>query len=261
MADQGRVRVFGIRKAIEAPLLEAIGESTDLEIAESSEDDADLYLIDSCSYRSEDVLSEVEQAAAGRSVPRVVLSVPGADAAPVGSFPAEVAVREAAAIDVAAPWVVLRCAVFGQEFAWSYRYEAGGALYSAWQPGGAAWLDVADVVAVITKLSRSPDRWNSAYVLTGPAVVPSTEACELLTEVHERPLLYVPIDEDIHRQAMERAGFDAAYSRQRASYMFWTTGDGRTDATEVVPDALGRPATPLGSYLADAARAGLAVTT
>jgi hypothetical protein len=128
------IRIFpvGLRTSLRQAVRDAVHSSLVLDIAESA-DEADLVLLDGCAYPEATVPANLAE------VPLVVLSVLAAGQAPAGSFPAEVAAREAAAIEAAGRWCVLRCAAFGEELAWSTRYETAGALYTAWQPDGAPW--------------------------------------------------------------------------------------------------------------------------
>ncbi|WP_239647545.1 Rossmann-fold NAD(P)-binding domain-containing protein [Nocardiopsis baichengensis] len=190
-------------------------------------------------------------------VPLVVLSVAAADRAPAGSFAAEAAAREAAAVAGADRWCVLRCAAFGEELAWNTRYTAEGGLMTAWRPGGAPWVAAADVVALVARLASAPERWNAAYDVTGPERVPMDRVCNLLHDLHGRPLHYVHLEPEALASGMEQAGFDPAFAARRADYMSWTTSGPCREVSPVLADALGRPATPLSDYLVRSARSGL----
>lgn len=219
---------------------------------------ADLVLVDAPGFDTDEEFAAEVDALADRSVPRVVLSVPQPDGAAPTPYGAKVASREADAVAGADTWCVLRCAPFGQELAWNCRYETAGALYTAWQPGGAAWVDVHDVLAVVEKLMAESARWSSTYEVTGPAVVPMTEVCELLQDLHDRPMFYVWIEEDVLCSAMRQVGFDPDYAERLADYMVWTTSEPCRTVSPVVEQALGRPPRALGEYLVSAARSSVA---
>lgn len=246
------IKVFPceLRTSIRQGMLDAVAGSSVLDIAPSA-DEADLLVMDGCAHDEDRTPASLPE------VPLVVLSVLAAAHAPAGSFPAEIARREAAAIESADRWCVLRCAAFGEELAWTIRYETAGALYTAWQPDGAPWVSAADVVELIEKLATQ-DRWNAAYDVTGPAPVSMQEVCDLLYGLHERQLPYVRLDEDALSSAMEQVGFDPEYAARRASYMVWTTSERCRIVSPVLEQALGRPPTPLAEYLVAAARSSLA---
>lgn len=245
----------GLRRTV----LGALRGSPALELAESAAD-ADLVLVDACSFDHDDGLADLAAVVGHRPVPRVVLSVPHADEAPPASFSGQVAAREAAAVSGVSEWCVLRCAAFGQELAWNCRYETAGALYTAWQPEGAPWVDAGDVVDLIEKLMTSRNRWKAAYEVTGPAVVSMRKACETLYALHDRSMLYVRLEEDVLRSAMEQVGFDAAYAARRAGHMVWTTSETCRKVSPVLEQALGRPPRALEDYLVTAARSYLAMS-
>lgn len=249
----------GLRRAVRRAVLDALRRSPTLEPTESASD-ADLILVDACSFDHDDVLADLAARVGNRPVPRVVLSVPHADEVPPASFPAQVAAREATAVSGVSEWCVLRCAAFGQELAWNCRYETGGALYTAWQPEGAPWVDADDVVDLIEKLMTSRNRWKTAYEVTGPAVVSMRQACETLRALHDRSVLYVRLDEDMLRSAMEQVGFDSAYAARSASYMVWTTSDTCRTVSPVLEQALGRTPRALEDYLVTTARSYLAMS-
>lgn len=259
MADEKfRVFPFGLRTALRAPLLDAIARSGSLDAVDSVPD-ADLVLIDGCSYHEDEALAAL-RLDEHPGTARVVLSVPAAAEAPDGSFAREVAAREAALIAEAERWCVLRCAAFGEELAWSTRYETGGALYTAWQPEGTAWVAASDVVALVERLASADDRWGSAFDVTGPVVVPLPEACELLRELHGRPMPYVQLSEEALADAMAQVGFEPEYAAQRAGYMVWTTSERCRAVSPVLERALGRPPLAPADYLVEAARSSVAAS-
>ncbi|MBB5998376.1 hypothetical protein [Streptomonospora salina] len=241
---------MGLRESVRGGLLDAVAASTRLELAPDA-DEADLIVVDVCSYAAMDPLVN------RRALPLVVLSLLAADRGPSGSFAAEVAARESAVVETAERWCVLRCAAFGEELAWNTRYAMDGQLPTAWQPEGAPWVGVADVVELIGELASLPDRWNAAYDVTGPATVPMREACDLLHGLYGRSLLYVRLDEDVFASSMEQAGFAPVFAARRAGYMVWTTSEQCRSVSPVLAQALGRPPTPLSDYLVRYARYSL----
>lgn len=243
----------GKRKTVTA----AIEESSSFEPVESQAE-ADLVLVDAPGFDTDEEFADLTATLDDRSVPRIVLSVPGVDTAQPASFGATVARREAAAVAGADRWCVLRCAPFGQELAWNCRYETAGALYTAWQPDGAPWVDVHDVLDVVGRLMAEPRRWSNAYEVTGPSVVPVSEACEVLRALHDRPMLYVWIEEDVLCSAMRQVGFDPAYAERLANYMVWTTSGPCRTVSSMVEQALGRPPRALEDYLVTTARSYVA---
>ncbi|MBB0228890.1 hypothetical protein FOE67_05020 [Streptomyces calidiresistens] len=238
-------------------MADAIRRSPILDAVESPAE-ADAILVDGCFHEAEG--GGPPSPAQFPGIPWIVLSVPAGDRAPGGSFAAEVAGREAALIGETERWCVLRCAAFGEELAWSTRYETAGALYTAWQPEGAPWVAVADVVSLVERVLVSNDRWGSAFDVTGPAVVSLPSACEMLEEVHGRPVPYVQLDEGTLAEAMEQVGFDPRYAAERAGYMVWTTSEPCRALSPVLEHALGRPPAALADYLVTAARSSIAVS-
>ncbi|MCO1574614.1 hypothetical protein M8C13_02430 [Crossiella sp. SN42] len=220
--------------------------------------EAEVVLIDAATFEPGDLVAEFAASLPECGLPTFVLSVRNAAQAPPGSFPALVAAREAAVIEGAADWCVLRCAPLGQELAWNSRYETGGAMYTAWQSAGAPWVDAADVLDLVVRLAEEPARRQAAYEVTGPAVVSMKQACELLGDLHGRPLVYVGLDEEMLASAMTQVGFDPTSAAHRAGYMTWCTSAGNREVSPVLAGALGRPARPLADYLVQAARACLA---
>jgi uncharacterized protein YbjT (DUF2867 family) len=243
-----KIHPVGLRESITNGLLAAVAGSASLDLAASAAD-ADLVLLDACSYR--DLPARLPD------LPTVVLSARAVDQA-AGSFASEVAAREAAVIGAAGRWCVLRCAPFGEELAFNARYENEGMLYTAWQPEGAPWVSVADVVELIGQLASDPGRWQAAYDLTGPEVVSIDDACAMLHDLRDRPLRYVRIDEDALADVMRQVGCDAVFAARRAGYMVWATSRGCRAPSPLLAQALGRPPTPLTDYLVAAARSSLA---
>lgn len=245
-----KVFFAGVRQSVLGEMLSAAASSDLLEPVPSA-DRADLIVHDACSYDDADL------SVPRPDIPVVVLSLSGADRARPGSFPAEVAARESAAVAGSECWCVLRCAAFGEELAWNTRYAVEGQLMTAWLPEGAPWLAAADVVDLISELSGARDRWWAAYDVTGPATVPMAQACELLHDLHGRPLHYVQLEQEVLSSSMEQAGFDALFAKRRAEYMVWTTSDARRVPSPVLSEALDHPPTPLAQYLLRSARSSL----
>lgn len=247
-----RKKVFltGARESIRGEILNAVASSDLLEPASSAEE-ADLVLRDVCSY------DDAAPATARPGVPVVVLSLLGVDRARAGSFPAEVAARESAVVNEADRWCVLRCSAFGEELAWNTRYAAEGQLMTAWRPEGAPWLAAADVVDLVGKLAGSREHWHAAYDVTGPATVPMSRVCDLLHDLHGRPLHYVRLEQDVLSASMAKVGFDPVFAARRAEYMVWTTSGTRREPSPLLSQALGRPPTSLSQYLLRSARSSL----
>lgn len=259
MSDEvSRVLLRGLRRSIHQPLRSAVAAMPGFSLADTP-GKADVVVLDACGYEWDEPFRELLADARGAALPRIVLSVPGAGDGQEGSFVAEIAEREAAAGSGEARTCALRCSAFGQELAWSAPYETAGALYTAWQPEGAPWVDVADVAGLIALVASADRHWGTAYDVAGPEVLSMEKVCELLADLHDRPVQYVHLTADAHRSAMEQVGFDARHARQRSDYMEWTTSEPCRRLSPVLADALGRPPRRLDDYLVGAARSALAL--
>ncbi|RZQ66062.1 hypothetical protein [Amycolatopsis suaedae] len=243
------VHVAGVRPALRAVLDTAIAGSPLLTAADGPAG-ADVVLADACAPAWAGVAGVPDEVAV------VLLSVPGSllDGAEPATFGGRIAEREAEVTGRSGDWCVLRCAAFGQELAMGARFVNAGAVYAAWQPGGAPWVDAADVVAVLGEVVRSGEHWGRVHELTGPEVVPVTPACATFAEVYGSPVIFVQIDQDMQRVTMIRSDYDGDYAAERASYMFGVTAEPARRVSPVVAELLGRPARGLGDYLVDTAR-------
>ncbi|RZQ62514.1 hypothetical protein [Amycolatopsis suaedae] len=246
MTSVSSVYALGLRESLRGPVAEAIAATPSLREA-AGLGDADVVLADLCAPDPATLETDFGTAR------RVLLSIPKAGEADAGTFPAQVAAREAAFASAGGDWCILRCAAFGQELAWGSRFINAGTIYAAWQPGGAPWVDVSDVVALVATLVESGDRWGAAYDVTGPEVVPVARAFGEFTALGKGPVLHVQLDEDMQRVSMTRSDYDARYAAERAGYMVWVTGERNRAVSPVLEKALGRPPRQLGDYLADAA--------
>lgn len=235
------VHIASIRSALSHDLKSALQSSSFFELAKDMAE-ADLVIID--------VVDDQDAIDLAAQIPPSALCVVLSTALEAQHDGAIRADENAVIETLQGAWLILRCAPFGQELLTSLRYLYNETIFTSWGPGGAAWIDLHDVVAVMEVAVNDPARRNVAYDLTGPGVVDIEQICRLIEQCLNSPVFYVELDEEQHIQAMARAGLSETYARRRIRYMHQTTQDGhRAQATETVRRALGRPPRPLKDYL------------
>ena len=80
-----------------------------------------------------------------------------------------------------------------------------GVVYSSAGDGRVSMVDPRDVAAVAAALLTRPVEPGD-YLLTGPEALSYTELADGFTRVLDRPVTYVPIDDDAFRQALRGVG-------------------------------------------------------
>lgn len=218
---------------------------------------ADLALIDTCWLEENYTLDEPPAFLSQTNVPKIIISMASVERATSDSLPSRIASWEKYLTTDSRDWCVLRPAAFGQELAWSCRYLMGDGLYMSWNPNGAPWVDVGDLIDFMGVLMESPKHWNAAYDVTGPDVVTLADACTHLYTLNNRDVFYVPIDKKSQVSGIEKSGHSSHYATLRADYMDWTTSEVCRSVSPLLAEALGRPATPLSDYFIHAVRAGM----
>ncbi|WGH84469.1 MULTISPECIES: hypothetical protein [Auritidibacter] len=237
------VHIASVRSALHHHLILELQSSTVFELTEDATR-SDVVIID--------VVDGQDTTDLAARIPRTALCVVLSTAQGAQDHDATRADEHTALETLQGPWLILRCAPFGQELLTSLRYLYNETIFTSWGPGGAAWLDLHDVVAVMEAAVGDTTRRNVAYDLTGPEVLNMEQVCHLIEQHINSSVFYVELDEDQHVQAMARTGLSETYARRRAQYMHLTTQDGyRAQPTETILRALGRQPRPLRDYLLD----------
>ena len=117
-------------------------------------------------------------------------------------------------------------------------------------------IDARDVAAVAAEIAASPDgHAGKEYWPTGPEVLSSAQAAEVLSKVLGRTITFNPISYEEQKQAMIRVGLPEAVAEDNAKAVSMMA-DGDCDyVTDDVPSLLGRPARSFERFATDFARA------
>lgn len=148
------------------------------------------------------------------------------------------------------PATVLRPSMFMDNLLASAPTVQQGALYSTTEDHGLSWIDPADIAAVAAVALRDPSYAGRTLTLTGPEVLTYGDVAAKLSGALGREVAYVQIDDDAFRGSLTAAGLPAwvveAYVEMSARAV---RGDVYAVVTDDVPQALGRPAGSLDSWI------------
>lgn len=152
------------------------------------------------------------------------------------------------------PHTILRAAFFAQNLATAYRTDIRehDRLRLPAGQGRTSFVDTRDVGAVGALALRDPAAHAGAkHVLTGPAALGYADVASLLSAQLGRPIRYQPIGLLTYRRELLAAGTASDYVNVQLLINVIAGLGLAGRVTDTIPRLLGRPATPLATYLAD----------
>jgi uncharacterized protein YbjT (DUF2867 family) len=118
--------------------------------------------------------------------------------------------------------------------------------------GRVSFVDARDVAAVASRVLVDPGAHPAGpRTLTGPAALDFAQAAALLSDELGRPIRYEPCSLLDRRRALREQGADPAYVRVQLVIDVTTRLGLAQRVTRGVEEVLGRPATPLASFVHD----------
>ncbi len=151
-------------------------------------------------------------------------------------------------------WTFLRPSYFAQNLETAFRSDIRdrGELRLAAGRGRTSFVDTRDVAAVAALALADPSAHaGRAHVLTGPAALTFHEVASLLSAELGRPVHYRPRSLPARRRELLRQGFPADYATVQVVIDLVARAGLAARVTDTVERLLGRPATPLTTYLHD----------
>jgi len=148
----------------------------------------------------------------------------------------------------------LRPAYFAQNLLTAFGQElrAQSRLRLACGRGRVSFVDTRDVAAVAARVLADPDAHPAGpLTLTGPEALEFSQAAALLSDELGRRISYEPCSLLARRRALQEQGADPAYVRVQLVIDVTTRLGLAERVTSGVEDVLGRPATPLSTFLHD----------
>lgn len=155
----------------------------------------------------------VEAAVSGKAERVVKLSVWRADEqlTPIARLhrPAEVMLERSGLA-----WTFLRPNFYMQNFSrlMAGRIRADGTLAQLAVKAPISFVDVRDVARVAARVLTSDAHAGKTYALSGPAALTYDDAAQVLSQVLERPVRYVPLSADEARETMADNGLSSFYT-------------------------------------------------
>lgn len=129
--------------------------------------------------------------------------------------------------------------------------KAQSAIYAPLGKGRVCYIDARDIGEVAAAVAASP-RWDGQTLeLTGPAAFSYADLAAAMTELLGRPIGYVDVPPAAARDAMLAAQLPAWLVEDLLVLSSFYAADAASKPTPTVASVLGRPATPLSTFLAD----------
>lgn len=150
-------------------------------------------------------------------------------------------------------WTMLRPGFFAQNLETAYLADVqdDDRLYVPAGDGLVAFVDTVDVGAVAAAALADPaTHVGAAHHLTGPAAISFHDLAVLLTDIIGRPIRYEPATVLGYAAHLRRRGLVPAQVAVQTLLHVGLRGGDAEDVTTDVADVLGRPATPIESYVA-----------
>ncbi len=151
-------------------------------------------------------------------------------------------------------WTFLRPAFFAQNLQTAYRDDIRDhdAIRVPAGLGRTSFVDTRDVAAVAALVLGDPGpHVGAAYTLTGPGALNYHQVASLLSVELGRPITYQPPTLLAYRRTLLRHGFPGSYVTVQLLINLIARVGLAAHITDTVPRLLGRPATPLATYLHD----------
>lgn len=127
-----------------------------------------------------------------------------------------------------------------------------GRVYSASGDGRIPFIDTRDIAAVAAEVLTSGGHGGRTYTLTGPEAVSYGEVTEVLAEVLNRDLEYVPESEDEAWRRLRDAGMHTWRVAALLAIAAYQRAGGPTErTTDDVERITGRPATDVRTFAED----------
>ncbi|MEM8964414.1 MAG: NAD(P)H-binding protein [Acidobacteriota bacterium] len=150
-------------------------------------------------------------------------------------------------------WTFLRPPWFFQNFTTGYFAPmlGMGAIALPFGAGPSGWVDVRDLAAMTVEALLTDDHVDQIYTPTGPRTVTIGEIAAAFAGAIERPIGYVPLDDDAYVNGARAMGMSDMEAHGTLALMA-KTRDGHTDeATNDVERVIGRAPISLEQFASD----------
>jgi uncharacterized protein YbjT (DUF2867 family) len=148
--------------------------------------------------------------AAGRAGIRhlVASSILGADPGSPARFIRHHGLADAHLQESGVPWTILRPNMYMHNVTamWPPAIGPDGNYYAPAGEARISMVDARDIAALAARVLTEDGHAGKAYDVTGPQALSTAECCDLLAGHMNRPVSYVPVDDDTARAAMLGAG-------------------------------------------------------
>lgn len=147
----------------------------------------------------------------------------------------------------------LRPSFFMQNLSTTHRaaLQARAELFVPAGRGRTSFIDARDVAAVAARALVQKGHGNAAYELTGPEALSYYEVADVFTEVLGRPITYASPSLLAYALRMYRQGHPLGFVLVTTGIYAVVRFGGAARVTPEVERLLGRPATPLRTFVAD----------
>jgi (4-alkanoyl-5-oxo-2,5-dihydrofuran-3-yl)methyl phosphate reductase len=140
-------------------------------------------------------------------------------------------------------WTVVRPGGFmSNALHWRETVRTQGKVFSNYGDGKLPSVHPRDIAAVAVRaLTSSGHEWKT-YHLTGPEALSVGEQVEILSEVLDRRIEYVPITDDVARKGMEKAGMPTLLIDALIPFAAFIRSGRAAEVLPTVEEVTGRPA-------------------
>ncbi|MCU1683624.1 MAG: NAD(P)-dependent oxidoreductase [Amycolatopsis sp.] len=150
---------------------------------------------------------------------------------------------EQALRDSGLTWTFLRPGAFmSNALRWAGSISSHDSVYAPYGEGRAAVIDPADIAAAAVAALTGLGHENTAYSLTGPAALSPGEQVEILSEVLDRPLRFIPVPESAALDGMLKAGMPPIVADATMQTMAIALEPAGSQLEPTVEQLAGRPA-------------------
>jgi (4-alkanoyl-5-oxo-2,5-dihydrofuran-3-yl)methyl phosphate reductase len=140
-------------------------------------------------------------------------------------------------------WTVVRPGGFmSNALHWRETVRTQGKVFSNYGDGKLPSVHPRDIAAVAVRaLTSSGHEWKT-YHLTGPEALSVGEQVDILSEVLDRRIEYVPITDDVARKGMEKAGMPTLLIDALIPFAAFIRSGRAAEVLPTVEEVTGRPA-------------------
>ena len=157
-----------------------------------------------------------------------------------------------------AEWVIVRCAVFNQNFSESFQDAIRHGRLA--MPVGAIqepFVDTEDIAEVVVAALTEDRHIGQLYELSGPRLLSMEDVAHDLSEALHRPVVFAPLSVEAYARELVQHGFSEEESRPVAELLAEVLDGRNAYLTDGVQRALGRAPRDFAAYAREAAAAGV----